>query len=194
MEKAAASELENTANVIKYTGLYDKVDRIYGDMEMAKKGGQLEEEDPEGGGGSGGAGGGGGFGGGFDAPDLDLDDESLDTEGEDPFGEADLGGETDLGGSEETADVGVDSEMAEIVRKKGNVIKENRKLMGSRKRKPIKRSNYLNELTNVLEVEEEFVKESVKIYDKSLIINNTINSMINEIDDNLANESSLPKE
>jgi len=194
MEKAAASELENTANVIKYTGMYDKVDRIYGDMEMAKKGGQLEEEDPEGGGGSGGAGGGGGFGGGFDAPDLDLDDESLDTEGDDPFGETDLGGETDFGDDEDTADVGVDAEMAEIARKKGNIIKESRKLKGSKRRRPIKRSNYLNELAKGLEIEEEFVKESVKIYDKSLIVNNTINSMINEIDTNLSNESSLPKE
>ena len=77
IEKAAASELENTPNVIKHTGTFDVADRIYGDMEMAKKGGQIEDGDgvPGGPGGPGGGGpGGGGFGGGFDDMDFDLDD------------------------------------------------------------------------------------------------------------------------
>jgi hypothetical protein len=35
LEKAAAAELANTANVIKKTGLFDKVDRLYGDVTGA---------------------------------------------------------------------------------------------------------------------------------------------------------------
>lgn len=59
LEKAASEELANTAKVIKYTGLYDKVDRIYGDIDVAINGGgddtseDLDSEStPSGGGGS----------------------------------------------------------------------------------------------------------------------------------------------
>ena len=39
MEKAAAAELANSANVIKHTGMFDVVDRIYGDYKLALQGG-----------------------------------------------------------------------------------------------------------------------------------------------------------
>ena len=76
MERAAAAELENTSQVIKYTGLFDKVDKIYGDIEVARKGGGGAEGGEEGEGG-GPAGGGGGFGGGgaFGGEDLDFGEE-----------------------------------------------------------------------------------------------------------------------
>jgi hypothetical protein len=43
LEKAAAAELANTANIIKKTGLFDKIDNIYGDTE----GGAVTEGTPE---------------------------------------------------------------------------------------------------------------------------------------------------
>jgi hypothetical protein len=43
LEKAAAAELANTANIIKKTGLFDKIDNIYGD----KEGGAVTEGTPE---------------------------------------------------------------------------------------------------------------------------------------------------
>jgi len=59
LEKAASEELANTAKVIKYTGLYDKVDRIFGDIDVAMNGGGENADDvnsdssPSGGGGGG---------------------------------------------------------------------------------------------------------------------------------------------
>ena len=51
IEKAAAAELENTGQVIKHTGMFDKVDSIYGDMDAALSGGEGGEggEESEGG-------------------------------------------------------------------------------------------------------------------------------------------------
>jgi len=93
MEKAASAEMENTSKVIKHTGMFDKVDKLYGDMEAAKKGGG---DDAEGGDEDGGSGGGGGFGGGFSGdnldfeegaeegdPDMEADDIDAETEGMD---------------------------------------------------------------------------------------------------------------
>jgi hypothetical protein len=37
MEKAG-NELANTSSVIKHTGMFDNVDRLYGDFDMALKG------------------------------------------------------------------------------------------------------------------------------------------------------------
>ena len=52
MEKAAAAELGNTPSIIKHTGMFDDVDRLYGDYEAALKGGSGEgaEGGAEGGG------------------------------------------------------------------------------------------------------------------------------------------------
>jgi hypothetical protein len=64
MEKAAAAEMEQTSNIIKKTGVFDRVDALYGEF------GGTEEQAPAEGGEEGGGefaagGGGGGFGGGF---------------------------------------------------------------------------------------------------------------------------------
>jgi uncharacterized membrane protein YgcG len=98
LEKAAAAEMEQTANIIKKTGIFDRVDSLYGEFGGSEG---AEGETAEGGdtggddfGGGGSFGGGGGFGG----------DLGGDTGGEDLGG--DLGGDTggeDLGGGEEPA-------------------------------------------------------------------------------------------
>lgn len=90
MERAASKELENTANVIKKTGFFDRVDKIYGEVGgVETEGGEANVEEggaPDMGGGGGSFGGGGGFGG-------DLGGEDLGGEG------GELGGE--LGGAPE---------------------------------------------------------------------------------------------
>ncbi len=174
IEKAAAAELENTQNVIKNTGVFDRVDRVYGDMDMAKKGGMVDEEDGEGtdaGGGSGG----GGFGGGFDTGDLGLDDE-ID-------GEVDLGGEEDLGGEDLGAeDLGAeDVTTDENKRKSGKLIKESNTL----KPKNISTKKYVELLDESVTKEDMAINDITKIYDKSVKFNDELTSMINEIDSKL---------
>jgi hypothetical protein len=82
LEKAASAELEQTPNIIKKTGFFDKVDKLYGEIITA------DTEGGEEGGEEGGFGGGeeGGFGGGFGGGD------------EGGFGGGDEGG---FGGGEE---------------------------------------------------------------------------------------------
>jgi len=173
IEKAAAAELENTQNVIKNTGVFDRVDRVYGDMDMAKKGGMVDEEGGEGtdaGGGSGG----GGFGGGFDTGDLGLDDE---IDGEEDLGGEDLGGEDlggeDLGGEDITTD--------ENKRKSGKLIKESKTL----KPKNISTKKYVELLDESVTKEDMAINDITKIYDKSVKFNDELTSMINEIDSKL---------
>jgi len=180
IEKAAAAELDNTHNVIKHTGLYDKVDRIYGDMEVALEGGQVGEEGGDEGGAPGGGGGGGGFGGGFDAPDLELDDEGGDEEG----GAFDEGGFDEGTPDEGGAEPDITEESKKIY---GKIIKENRRVIKPKRRRVLQTS-FLDKLTKSMIKEEESDKSNTKIYDKSLKINDKLNDMINEIDSKLDNE------
>jgi hypothetical protein len=104
VERAAAAELENTPNVIKKTGYFDKVDKLYGEIgEDVDTGEEGDEGDMEGGDDFGG-GGGGSFGGGGDFGDADFGDEGdadFGDEGGDDFGgdEGDTGGGDDFGES-----------------------------------------------------------------------------------------------
>ena len=61
LEKAASAEMEQTANIIKKTGLFDRVDKLYGDFDTLVSGGDAGGE--EGAGEEMGADDGGGFGG-----------------------------------------------------------------------------------------------------------------------------------
>ena len=68
LEKAASAEMEQTANIIKKTGLFDRVDKLYGDFDTLVSGGDAGgEEGAEMGGGDDGGGFGGDAGGGFGA-------------------------------------------------------------------------------------------------------------------------------
>lgn len=78
LEKAMAAELQATPMIIKKTGLFDTVDRIYGDYEAMNNPQQMQPQQDQGmggglmGGGGGGAGLGGDLGGGLGG-DMDLD-------------------------------------------------------------------------------------------------------------------------
>jgi hypothetical protein len=103
-EKAMAAELAATANIIKKTGMFDNVDRIYGDYEAMNGGGQTTQAGAEGeDGGLGGGGGMGALGGGLGDMGGDMDLGEPGTEGEgDLTGNM---GETDMGGAPD-ADAG----------------------------------------------------------------------------------------
>jgi hypothetical protein len=187
MEKAAAAELANSANVIKHTGLFDVVDRLYGDMNLALKGGGSAPEGEEGGAGGGGGGGalGGGFGGGG------TSEEDLDFRGED--GE-ELGGET--GGAEGEAGAEPEAGGAEPeTEPTAEGIQRVEKLLTERKEELSKKLNernekfknvFINKLVSSVNDKKKIV-ENVKIQDKNVKINNSINSMIDDID-NILNE------
>lgn len=100
IEKAMAAELETTANIIKKTGIFDTVDRIYGDYEAMNNPQQPQNNNEEGGLGEMGGGGiaPGGFG---DEMDMDLGEPGSSDEG-DLSGET---GETDMGNAPD-ADAG----------------------------------------------------------------------------------------
>ena len=192
MEKAAAAELANTASVIKHTGIFDTVDRIYGDYQLALKGGTPPEG--EGGGGSNGSGsiGGGGFGGGGVTPE-DLDFGSPEgAEGEDIGADAastEAGGEASaaeaLGGAEEkTAET--PEQTAETIRKMEKLLtEEKKKLSGKLKARSERYQNrFINKLINMVDQEPKS-NENVKIYDKNVKINESVNNMIRDIDEML---------
>ena len=67
LEKAAAAEMEQTANVIKKTGIFDRVDKLYGDFSTLTGGAPAEGGEEAGGDMGGDTGFGGDTGGGFDS-------------------------------------------------------------------------------------------------------------------------------
>lgn len=162
LEKALATELEKTPQIIKRTGIFDPVDNIYGEI-----GAEYSEDSGNGEEGSGGDfGGGGNFGGGADfGSDLD----SLGEPGMDDVGE--IGGEmgeTDMNNAP-AIDNGEQSPTMESVSLNGkNLITE--KLLYSKyfKSKKSKKEN-ITELKNV------------DIYDKNFFINEELNHLIDNL-------------
>jgi hypothetical protein len=187
MEKAAAAELENTANVIKNTGMFDKVDRIYGDIEVAKQGGQAEEEGGDETGGPSGGGGSGGFGGGgFGEEDLDFGEEggAEDLEGGDEAGADEAGGDEagadigaeDLGGGVEAAE--------ESIKRTENLLMEQKAMLKGKNEARIAKhqKTYMDKLSESIKKDDKPTVVREKIYDKNLIINESVNNMIDDID------------
>lgn len=193
MEKAAAAELANTGAVIKHTGMFDIVDRIYGDYKAALEGGGGGAEGAEGGaeGGGGGGGLGGSFGGGgVSGEDLDFGGGEGDVEGEAEGGlggteggaEAE-GGETAEGGAEAGAAEEFGGEtVAESINKTEKLLTERKETL--KKKLDDRTKKYQGRFVTLLESikpEEKVKEEKVKIYDKNVKVNNSINSMINDI-------------
>ena len=191
MEKAASAELENTANVIKHTGMFDKVDKLYGDIEVAKAGGAAPEGGGEAGGPSGG--GGGGFGGGgLGGGDIDFGEGDLGEFGEAEGGEA--GGETpeaggaEAGGAEgggEAPEAG--GELAEgLTVIEGLLTERVNKLSNNIQVKQKKyQANYYNRLVESLDneaIEQKILDNKVKIFDEGLRLNEEIESVLKGID------------
>jgi uncharacterized membrane protein YgcG len=193
MEKAASAELANSANVIKHTGMFDVVDRVYGDFKLALKGGggggaEGEEGGAEGGGGGGGLGGSFG-GGGTGGEDLDFGDETG-AEGEEGGAEGGAEGGGEAGGAEGAApEAGAETPAPEEVAE-GTKIKKIEKLLTEQKdvlgKKLTERTKkyqgrFVDRLVESIKPEQKH-EEKVKIYDKNVKINKEIDDMIDDID------------
>ena len=174
LEKAMAAELAATANIIKKTGIFDSIDRIYGDYEamnnpQAQQAQQGDEDDGFGGG-SGGLG--GGFGGGDLGDDMDMD-----------LGEPGASEEGDLGGDVGTTDMN-NAPSADA----GEPLMENndrrlRMITEKKKRdsfKPIK--TFTQKYFEMLAEESSIEKEPEKFEHKITTINNAINEVCGQID------------
>ena len=161
LEKAIATELEKTTQIIKKTGIFDNVDRIYGEP-----GAEYQDEQPQGddnggelGGGGGGFGGGGDFGGDFGG---DMG-ESEPTDGEvDQLGDIGAQDSGEIGGAE--AEVPMES-----TKYKKPLITENNKID----------KFFLDRFSTRNEV----VVERSEIYDKALMINEEFDSMLKSLNE-----------
>ena len=185
MEKAASAELQNTANVIKHTGMFDTVDRIYGDFKAAMAGGAGAggEEGDAGAEGGGGGGLGGSFGGGgAGGEDLDFGDaEGADAEAE--AGAELEGGEEAMAGAEETAATEPET-VAESLKRVDKLLKEEKIFLSKKLNE--RTQKYQNKWVDALvesvkPSEKNKSTEKVKIYDKTVKVNQTVNSMIDDI-------------
>lgn len=185
MEKAASAELQNTANVIKHTGMFDTVDRIYGDFKAAMAGGAGAggEEGDAGAEGGGGGGLGGSFGGGgAGGEDLDFGDaEGADAEAE--AGAELEGGEEAMAGAEETAATEPET-VAESLKRVDKLLKEEKVFLSKKLNE--RTQKYQNKWVDALvesvkPSEKNKSTEKVKIYDKTVKVNQTVNSMIDDI-------------
>lgn len=193
MEKAAAAELANTASVIKNTGLFDKVDKMHGDMDAAREGGQTGEEGDDAGGA---AGGGGGFGGGgMGGDDIDFGDEDLEDTGDEAGGDfgGDFGGAEDLGADEPAEDAGGDAgddePIGEILKIGKQILAEERVLLEekNRKRKNRGKDIYYNRLMESLSGDDDTDRlvngNRVGLTDKAFRINKGVSDMLGVIDE-----------
>jgi hypothetical protein len=195
MEKAAAAEIANTSNVIKHTGMFDTVDRIYGDLDAAMEGGGAAGADA-GAADAGAAGGGvsaGGLGGGFGGggtTETDLDFSGVGGEAEAGEAEAatEAGGEAaaagEIAGAAETA---AETEaVAEQINKVEKLLTERKENLKHtlEKRSEKYKGLFVDKLISMVEHEPKPI-ENTKIYNKNVKINEGINTMIKDIDDML---------
>ena len=179
MEKAASGEIANTANVIKHTGMFDDVDKIYGDYEAALKGGGEAAASTETATPSFGGGGGGGLGGGLGGTTPETPEG-----GETPELGGETGGETPEGGEAAAPEAPAGGEASETLTEGLKLITEEKKLLTN---KLVNRTNkYKNRFVDLIEsvdgLDVNKKMDNIKIIDKNVKINNDINQIINEID------------
>ncbi len=154
LEKAAAAEMEQTATIIKKTGIFDRVDKLYGDFS-ALTGGASAEGGEEGG----------------DTGDGDLGGFGADTGG-------DLGGfGADTGGEETSAEP---APTEESVKKKDNLLLEQDRRRYEEKVKKYQ-GIYLNRLMESLDKDER-VFNLDEVEKDTETLNSKISDMAKEID------------
>lgn len=195
LEKAIAAELEKTVQIIKRTGVFDIVDRIYGEP-----GAEYQDEMQNGGpdgqmGGMGGppsGGGGGGFGDGLDSlgmPGANDEGEISGVEGAEPTSEMGGGGPEPPAEPTGSTNESVETDKNLIVEK---FIKENKRA------NQVDNDTILNSLFDkyVAKIDEkierkskpESIIEKAEIYDKTLLINEEYNKMIDSLNEFLKEE------
>ena len=178
LEKALAAEYEKTAQIIKRTGIFDTVDRIYGEP-----GAEYQEEQgggPEGGPDGGPIGGGGGFGGGLDDFGAPGGDEGLEVGGEEGTEPVQDMGAEPAGGGEAPEPEG----MPESKKIKKPLITEGKKskIINIQNKRTNQIFNRLVENMESKEHEDE-IPTRVDVYDKSLMISEEFHAMFNKLDE-----------
>ena len=178
LEKALAAEYEKTAQIIKRTGIFDTVDRIYGEP-----GAEYQEEQgggPDGGPNGGPMGGGGGFGGGLDDFGAPGSDEGLEVGGEEGTEPVQDMGAEPAGGGEAPAP----EEMPESKKIKKPLITEGKKskIINIQNKRTNQIFNRLVENMESKEHEDE-IPTRVDVYDKSLMISEEFHAMFNKLDE-----------
>ena len=178
LEKALAAEYEKTAQIIKRTGIFDTVDRIYGEpgAEYQEEHGGGQEGGPDGG-----PMGGGGFGGGLDDFGAPGGDEGLEVGGEEGTEPVQDMGEEQSGGNEAPASEGMPMESRKA--KKPLITEE-------KKKKAIDIQNrHTNQIFSRLvenmesKEHEDEIPTRVDVYDKSLMISEEFHNMFNKLDE-----------
>lgn len=163
LEKGLATELEKTSQIIKKTGVFDKVDRIYGEpgAKYQDDGGQGGQGGEEGMGGMLGGGGGGmpDMGGGDNIEDLGM--PGAETEGEINGVEGEMPMDDAQGGNDQIP-------MENILNRNKPLLMEVRKIKEKK--------------------QEENIFKRADIYDKSLLINEEFTKMANSLDDFIKDE------
>lgn len=163
LEKALAAELEKTTQIIKKTGLFDNIDRIYGEP-----GAEYQDQQPQEGGGDDmggppmGGGGGGPIGdmGGGDMPPMEDDGMGAEVDG--------LG---DVGADENGEIAGAEGEMPmESKRNKGTLLTESGKIN-------------TNFFINENKIQKNAVFERMPILDKALMINEEFDKMLKSLNE-----------
>ncbi|MBQ3946587.1 MAG: portal protein [Alphaproteobacteria bacterium] len=172
LEKALAAELEQTAAIIKRTGLFDKVDNLYGEpgAEYGNNAGGQGQEDAMGGGGAPG----GGMAGGLDMGD-DMGD---DMGGEMPGAEGDMSMDDAVASEDSGEDSGENEPLNEVFfnRLMQKTIKEKKDLRQNLMEKTKHYQNLLINKINESKIQEE--KElNVPLYTKNFLINEELNSI-----------------
>lgn len=168
LEKGIAAELEKTAQIIKKTGIFDTVDRIYGEP-----GAEYMDDQQGGMPGQGGPGGGGG--GGMGAPPPAPTDFGSEMDNLGAPGAEDTGDMAGQEGSIPTTDMGTEGaeQPNESINRKGKkVITEQSNLF----------EQYLSSLTGHTTSPKETKYERAEVYDSgSLLINEEFDKMINAL-------------
>lgn len=168
MEKAMAAELEQTAMIIKKTGMFDNVDRIYGDFEAInspQNNQQMQQQDN----GMGGLGPGGpGGGGGFDGGSLQMD--SLGGAGTEDM--PDMSGQETSSDMSQAPSLDNGAPMEGIVSKP--VINERNKIKSFTER-------YFEKLNEAIENDPEYIEDAEDFEGKNVTINEKVNDIFSKI-------------
>ena len=195
LEKAWASELEGTANIIKKTGFFDKVDNLYGDIDAIMGGGAAAgsqqdngEEGMPGGGGmpmgdlGGGPGGEGDMGG--EGGEMDMGDAAA-MEGAEGGPEAGGEGGPEAGGGEPAP---LTESFMERLRQK--TVNERQRVEKDIMEKTLHYQQLLSERMDKDRMEEQN-KLNVPIYKKSFLVNEELNSIATELQKKLDKKTDL---
>lgn len=167
LEAALAIEIQRTAEIIKQTHLFDKVDRIFGEP-----GAKYSANPPGQDGGMGGLGGGGGAPAPIMGDDFGSDLGGLGEPGEDAEG--------DIGGDEGGADLGGMDAGGSSPLNEGTVFNPATKLSESI-RNAVSKGQFYNAYVKNMLKEEDDTPEPIPILDKNLRINEEIESILKSI-------------